>query len=547
MKTFALALAALASAPALAAAPQPAPASPPAPKLIVAISVDQFSADLFAEYRQYFTGGLKMMTTGVVFPSGYQSHAATETCPGHSTILTGSHPAKTGIIANNWIDQKAARADKRVYCAEDETQPDTTADKYVVSPVHLLMPTLGDRMKDANPASRVVSVAGKDRAAIMMGGHKADEMWWWAANSYVSFAGRKAPGIVNMVNKRVATLLARDETPAILPAICQSRVSAVDIGRGKSVGGPLPVRAAGDARAFRTTPDFDQATLDIAGGLIDLMRLGRGTAPDVISIGVSATDYVGHTYGTEGPESCAQVLSLDKALGAFFAKLEASKVPFVAVLTADHGGHDLPERNRIHALPDAIRVDPDLAPKALDDDVSKALHRQGATLVGLDPAGDEYVDLSVGQAERPKVIAQAKARLAANPQVAAVFTAEDLTGHQPSKAPVTEWTLLDRAAASYNPKHSGDLIVLLKPYVTPIMSATGGYVATHGSPWDYDRRVPILFWWPGATGFEQPNPVETVDILPTLASLIGLPIVAPEIDGRCLDLDASGGDSCAKK
>jgi predicted AlkP superfamily pyrophosphatase or phosphodiesterase len=99
---------------------------------------------------------------------------------------------------------------------------------------------------------------------------------------------------------------------------------------------------------------------------------------------------------------------------------------------------------------------------------------------------------------------------------------------------------------SHDPARSGDLFVVLRPYVTPIMSSTGGYVATHGSPWDYDRRVPILFWAPGMRGFEQPNPVETVDIMPTLASLIGLPVKAPEIDGRCLDLDTGTGDNCAK-
>ena len=80
---LATAMPALAQAPATAPASQPsAPATPP--KLIVAISVDQFSADLFSEYRQYYVGGLKRLTSeGAVFPRGYQSHAATETCPGH--------------------------------------------------------------------------------------------------------------------------------------------------------------------------------------------------------------------------------------------------------------------------------------------------------------------------------------------------------------------------------------------------------------------------------------------------------------------------------
>src|SRR5580765_2835137 len=74
------------------------------PKLIVVISVDQFSAALFNEYRSHFTGGLGRLAGGAVFANGYQAHAATETCPGHSTILTGDHPAHTGIIANNWYD-----------------------------------------------------------------------------------------------------------------------------------------------------------------------------------------------------------------------------------------------------------------------------------------------------------------------------------------------------------------------------------------------------------------------------------------------------------
>ena len=88
-------------------APQ-APLAPNAPKLLVVISVDQFSADLWDEYRPHFTGGLARIGSGAAFRNGYQSHAATETCPGHSTILTGDHPARTGIIANVWIDQSVA-------------------------------------------------------------------------------------------------------------------------------------------------------------------------------------------------------------------------------------------------------------------------------------------------------------------------------------------------------------------------------------------------------------------------------------------------------
>src|SRR5438445_12064911 len=111
-------------------ASQSAGQAPTPPRLLVVISVDQFSANLFDEYRQQFTGGLARLASGTVFRNGYQSHAATETCPGHSTILTGDHPARTGIIGNTWVDQSVQRSDVTVYCAEDESQPGTSSIAY---------------------------------------------------------------------------------------------------------------------------------------------------------------------------------------------------------------------------------------------------------------------------------------------------------------------------------------------------------------------------------------------------------------------------------
>jgi arylsulfatase A-like enzyme len=95
------------------------------------------------------------------------------------------------------------------------------------------------------------------------------------------------------------------------------------------------------------------------------------------------------------------------------------------------------------------------------------------------------------------------------------------------------WTLLQRARASFDAERSGDLILFLKPHVMPIPDPTS-YVATHGSPWDYDRRVPILFWRRGQAPAAPEDAVETTDIMPTLAAMMGLPLASPAIDGHCL-------------
>jgi predicted AlkP superfamily pyrophosphatase or phosphodiesterase len=524
------------------AAPAPAPAPRKAPSLVVVVSVDQFSADLFAEYRSQFTGGFARLLQGAVFPSGYQSHAATETCPGHSTILTGDHPARTGIIANDWTDFSAPRADKTVYCAEDESVPGSTSSSYTVSDKHLKVPTLGEWMKLADPASRVVAISGKDRAAVMMAGHKADEIWWWDGKAFVSYAGRPAPAMIARMNQGVTARIAEAQAPMTLPPFCQARSRAVPLWNGRTVGDGRFARAAGEAGKFRASPEFDEAILAGAAGLATDLKLGAQGHSDLLIVGASATDYVGHGYGTEGSEMCLQLLALDQNLGKLFAVLDKTGIDYAVVLTADHGGHDIPERHRDHAMPMDQRITPGLSATAIGKQIAAKLGISGPVLVG-GAGGDVYLDPALSKAQRAAAQAEAVRLYAANPQVQAVFTRAQVEATPVATTPPETWTLIERARASYSRERSGDLIVALKPRVVPIQAGTPGNVATHGSFWDYDRRVPMLFWRKGMTGFEQPLSVETVDIAPTLAALLRVPVPVA-IDGRCLDLDAGEGDSC---
>ncbi|NCP12155.1 MAG: alkaline phosphatase family protein [Sphingomonadales bacterium] len=513
-----------------------------APDLVVVISVDQLSADLFAEYRARFSGGLARLQQGGVFPSGYQSHAATETCPGHSTILTGNHPARTGIIANDWIDLDAARADKTVYCAEDESVAGSSSDDYTVSDTHLLVPTLGERMKAADPATRVVSVAGKDRAAVMMGGHRVDELWWWDGKRFRSYAGRAEPDAVTRTNRAIADRLA--EAQPATPTIdqCADRSRAIAVKEGLVMGAGRFARAAGDARAFRASPEFDAAVLALAAALVYDMKLGEGPATDIISIGASATDYVGHGFGTQGSEMCLQLMALDASLGDFMTRLDATGVDYMVVLTADHGGLDMPERARIEGAPDAQRIAASFDRAA----IAKAANAAAGTPDGsvVFNGSDIYLDPKLSAAQRARLTGLLVTAIARHPQVAEVFTKAQIEAAPAPAGPPESWSILARVKASHHAARSGDLYVALKPRVTPIADPGPGYVATHGSVWDYDRRVPMLFWRTGMAGFEQSLGVETVDIAPTLASVIGLKLAPGDVDGRCLDLDPGAGDTC---
>src|SRR3546814_2289630 len=172
----------------------------------------------------------------------------------------------------------------------------------------------------------------------------------------------------------------------------------------------------------------------------------------------------------------------------YFARLDATGIDYLVTLTADHGGHDLPERNRQNAWPDAQRVDRALDPAKIGKAVAETLSLPQPLLYG--DGGDYYLSKALTPAQRKAALDALLPRLRAHPQVEAVVTAEALAAHPISKRPADVWTLMDKLRASFNPDRSGEFIIALKPRITPIPEPGIGYVATHGSVWDYDRSVP---------------------------------------------------------
>ncbi|MFL6579035.1 MAG: alkaline phosphatase family protein [Povalibacter sp.] len=516
-----------------------------APKLLVTVVVDQYSADLFTEYRPLYKEGLAQLANGVVFPRGHQSHAATETCPGHSTILTGARPARTGIIANDWQDPSLSRTNNgnetfTIYCAEKPGAAGSDARKQVISPDALRVPTLGDRMKAVDSKARVVAVSGKDRSAVMLGGHNADLTLWWTNAGFVTYADQtsRVPASINgKINDAFRASYKKGMT-ASLPRECASRSHASKITDDFSVGTLQAIKP--ESRRWRASPALDSFTVDVALAALDELQLGRRDTTDLLAISLAGTDYVGHYFGTEGAEMCAQQVALDHVIGRVLSELTKRNISFAVVLTADHGGVDVTERNLERGVA-AQRMDTALLPQNMNAALAKELGTKGPLLLGSDEfTSDVYLSPKVSSAQRTLVLDAARRLYEGHPQVAAVFSKNEMIAAERPTGTVDEWSLLERAKASFDPQRSGDLIVLLKPYINiyhlPKNSETD-YVTTHGSPWGYDRRVPIIFWWPGIQGFEQPTPIETVDIAPTLAQLIGLKIPADEIDGHALEIE----------
>ena len=554
MRSFVLRLLAALSLAGAATVPASA-ARAPAPKLIVAISVDQFAASVYGRYLDHYTAGLKRLSSGVAFPVGYQSHAATETCPGHSTLLTGDHPSHTGIIANNWFDRSNG---SWPYCASVPG----SADPLDRGPQRLKATTLGDWLKAAYPQSRVVSISGKDRAAIMMAGHHADLVAWWldgVANGKPVFgfrtsayAGPAGPTVRAILNREDASIASAWQKappqlwPSDVPAYCQALEKPHRFG-DIEVSGAVPPAAAVGATAQRgfmqraeflnelhASPLYDKLVLDFAAGMAKRWKLGRGHSPDLLAISLSATDYVGHHYGNGGAEMCAQVHALDRSLGAFLERIDRLGVPYMVVLTADHGSVDAPERLHEQGIA-AQRVDTTRFLADLNSYLKQALGLSSDPIAAEDMQ-DLYIKPTSDAALPARISTAAVDWVRQQPSVEAVFTRDEVAAAVPPPGKsAADLTVPERMNESFDAERSADIFVEFKQYTTlgwPRGSSI--YVAGHGSPWDYDRQVPILFWWRGAPPQTSRAAAETVDIAPTLAATIGL--AHPLVDGHCLAL-----------
>ncbi|NIJ35922.1 putative AlkP superfamily pyrophosphatase or phosphodiesterase [Sphingopyxis panaciterrae] len=546
--------AAMALAIAAAASAAHADDAPPSPRLILLISVDQFSADLFNSFRAEFHGGLRTLSQGVVYSNAFHVHGVTETCAGHAVIASGRHPNATGIIANQWYDQSAS-VDR--YCTDDGTHVAARATRRLgVGPGMLEVSTLGDWLKAASPANRVFSVAGKDRSAIMMGGHRPDGAYWFDGKQGFDSWGASVAEAKNRLAPLATLNTALEKRLAGKPPVwtyanegCRVREAQFPLGGGRVFRAQLPPGTPASipgqpAASGPALPPYyyDDVTVDAAIDLIDGQRLGRASGTDLLAVGLSATDMVGHAYGTQGPEMCDQMARVDAQIARLLKRVEALGIPFVVALTADHGGADIPERLAARGYADAGRIDT----RAMLADLNAAVRSAaGIDWDALRPAFFDPTQLVIigtdgralaDKALKKRIADAAAARARTLPGIAAAWTASELAarkvpaGVSPDLLPVA-----DRMALSVFAGRSGDVLLAADPLKVPAPPLPGLFMMGHSGPSDFNRRVPMLFWWPGAPHQERALPVAVVDLAPTLAALARV-APAAATDGHCLDL-----------
>jgi Type I phosphodiesterase / nucleotide pyrophosphatase len=508
----------------------PAPEDVPSrPRLVLVLSIDQMRYDYLERFGPLFKGGLKtLVTDGAVFTNARYRHACTETGPGHSVMLSGRSPSHSGIVANSWYDP-LTRASVNV--VDDPMQSPVGGEGRGASPVNFIGFTLGDAIKKASPASRVVGVSLKDRAAILMAGRRADAAYWYETRGgrfiTSTYYMKEAPAWLEAWNgKRLADSYAgRPWTRLLSDTSLYEKYAGPDAIEGefdrKDIVFPHVAHHAPPSREYyddlRRTPAADEIVLDAALAAMDAHELGRRDATDLLAIGFSGTDVIGHTYGPDSQEQMDQILRLDVLLGRLFQEIDqrVGAGRTLVVLTADHGVMPLVEVLKARGV-DARRA----KPAELRGPVDAALAQRfpGAKgIVALYEPPHFYLDLEAMAQQHiaeDAVEATIKAALESTGLVEAVYTDRQLLRESPA-----EGADLELFRNAFFEPRSPQILVETRPYVY-LDDYPGG--TGHGTPHDYDRHVPIVFRGPGVKPGTYAGECGPEDIAATLGRLIGV-------------------------
>ena len=499
------------------------------PKLIVGIVVDQMRWDfLYRYYDRYAKDGgfRRLLSQGFSCENTMIPYIPTLTACGHSSIYTGSVPAINGITGNDWWDYQRSQM---VYCTGDEKfiTIGSNGSEGQMSPQNLLVTTIGDELRLAsNFKSKVIGIALKDRGAILPAGHSANGAYWynaktgdWISSSYYM---NELPAWVKELNakKLVDKYFARDWT-TLYPLNTYTQSTADEVPWENKAFGPMAKGFPYNLNQFAgknyailpVTPYGNSYTFDLAKASIPGEQLGADSITDMLTVSLSSTDYIGHSFGPNAVETEDDYLRLDKDLGDFLNYLDKQigKGDYLIFLSADHGAGQVPSFLNEHKIPGG-----NVNSGKMEEGLIKLLKEKfkvDSLLIGVFNY-QVFLDRNIIRSARlnkDTVYQTVIDFLLQQPGVSRAFALNTL--NETTLANAIRRTIEN----GYFPDRSGDIQILYKPQWIDGFEGKG---TTHGLWNPYDAHIPLLWYgWhilPGKTNKE----VYMTDIAPTLAAML---------------------------
>lgn len=506
------------------------------PALIVYISIDQMRPDYFERYGKYFTGGFsRLYNQGITYTNADLNYATSETGPGHATLGTGCFPWKSGIQGNEWIE---VRTLNDTYCVSDSTAKPVDGVGGGFSPRNLMVTAIGDWLKKESPKSKVITASSKDRAAILMGGKRPDYAFWYSRSigGMVTSDYYTASLPAWVKNFNAMRWAEKNVPPQWTKSLAESEYTKIgpdefiaEFQWNDDTSFPHPFTEGKKNEQIMGSPYGDKLIVDFAMDAVKNERLGNRGVTDLLCISLSNCDYVGHSMGPDSHEMLDLLVKVDGYLGELFAYLDASvgKDRYIVALSADHAVCPLPEFSSTYRNLSAKRYNYNNDVKSKVDSLSLILKKElnSPDEIIMKNAFLNYAAARKAGIDSIQLEQKVRTGLLSIEAYVDLFFRRELTTREPSLKP-----FIEKYRNSYYAPRGEDFQYRIRENC---IVSSRPYGSTHGSPYEYDTHIPVLFWWNGIHPKKISRPIFSADVAPTLATFAGFSF--PEnLDGKPL-------------
>lgn len=503
------------------------------PKLVVGIVVDQMRPDYLSRFYEKFSerGFKRLMNEGFQVKNMHYDYIPTFTGPGHASIYTGTTPAMHGIIANYWHDKTRNTG---MYCVEDRDQVSIGAEpssKGQMSPKNLIPTTITDELRGYfNYESKVIGMSIKDRGAILPAGHTGNAAYWFDYNAgrFISstyYMESLPTWVEDFSNKHTIDSYIKDGWNTMKAChhydACGMDESPFENPTGADGDSSFPHTldlANSDIPTksyfFTRTPYGDRILGDLAIAAIESEQMGEDDICDFLAVSFSSPDIIGHAYGPSSVEIEDTYLRLDETIADILDKLDASvgRGEYLVFLTADHAVAEIPNKLIEQKIPVGY-----FNTQELSDALNATLTERFKVDTLISNISNEQIFLDQKlirdhKLNKSELIDLVVDELMLVPGMARAFSGKDLLSNQSS---VRQVSLLQKG---YNQKRSGDILYQLDPGWINYME----FGTTHGSGYNYDTHVPMLWYGKGISRGATVAPYDIADIAVTLAFLLDI-------------------------
>ncbi|HYP88282.1 MAG TPA: alkaline phosphatase family protein, partial [Polyangiaceae bacterium] len=501
-----------------------------------------------------------LMRDGLYAPELRYEHATTSTAPGHAALFTGLPPRGSGVFANERLDEVTGKPVSFFHDARARLVMDRAVDTASSSAASLGADTLADALRAQRPDAQIVALSLKDRASIPGGGRKPDAAVWFdpAREHFVTSTAfaEQMPAFVTACNAELERELRGSWQPLDARWLEQNAPTAdAQAGEGDfGLGIRFPYhlsRADHRGVVFRGEPAADRAVLGLArAALAELTNDSQHDHPLLIVLSFSAFDYVGHVHGPDSWESWELLRELDGELKVFFAELDARFGERLGILlSADHGTTPLPEtagdpkaRPWCGAATDDRYQRPcDKGERLLRDEIELRLRQVARRVLGAGNFVRDVVEpfaywapaVAALPSQRREALEKAAITdLEKHPGISRVLVSRRFGATCPPSSDESIEALVCRSLSD----GAGDLYIVPKPGSFFDPSLVRAHGINHGSPYLYDRTVPLLLRTPrlASTGIRLDERLRPADFTATAAALLDIAPPSGAAGGRDL-------------